>query len=186
MSNRPEEYFVLLCRVLARGQGRSKASLVPGEAAFGLGSSPILLVGESIVHHPAISPGRRLGRVAAIDGNDRTANPQLHSAQRMVVFRIIAPVGKDPSRTQDGRGLLHRRNKIGRILTETLTGHRTDNQLRSRMKDGRQLRPGCVPRCWILPESPLEMNQCMPRFQACGVDCRSVRVIVEDQATSAS
>lgn len=166
-------------------ESRTKPSFVAREAAFGLGPVAILPTRESVMHHPSIPTLRWSRCVAWVDGNRRAADTEFFTTQRVIMFRIIAFVGQNPSRSKVGCRLPHRRREVGRVLTRALSGNRSNNQLRSRVKNSGQLWPSGMRR--RAPATPsLKVYRGMPSLQSRCVDRRSVVNIVSDQATGPS
>ena len=163
-------------------ESRTESPFVARESAFGLGSLAIFLTGEAVVHHSSVPPQRWPRRIAWVDRNRGAADTELFTAQRMVVLRVVAFVGQNPSGPEIGCGLSHRRNESRRVLGRTLSRNDSDNQLASGVKDGGQLWPRSV--CYFTATTPSQkVLRCMPSLQPCGINRRSTVSIVSDQPT---
>lgn len=146
MSQGTDQKFVELIRFAPGSQRGAKSTLVSGEAAFGLGAMTVLAVGKAVMHHPAISAFGRARRVSWIERNHGAANPEFLPAQHVVVFSVVTLVSQQAARTKISGRLSYGGGEVGRVLSRTTRRNSTHNQLRGRMKHGRELRPRGVHR----------------------------------------
>lgn len=185
MSQDADQDFVELVRFAPCGEGGTQSTLVTGEAAFGLGAMTIPPVGKAVVHHPAIAPLGRPESVSRIERDDRAANAEFLAAERVIVLCIATLVAQQPPRSKVRRCLPDGGGEVRRVLAGTSSGDGADDQLRIRVKHGRELWPGRVRRLSATAPT-LEVHRRMSRLQAGRVDRRRAVLIVDDQTASAS
>ena len=175
----------MLSWLAASRESRTEPSFMTGEAAFGLGPLAILLRRKSVIHHPSIPSLGGTRRVSRVYWNHGTADTKFATAQRVVMFRVIAFVCQNPSRPQVDRCLPQCRCKVWRVLARATPGNRSGNQLRGGVKHGGQFGPSSMPRRTTATPS-LKVSRGVPGLQSRGVDRRSVARIIGDQATGSS
>lgn len=175
----------MLSEVVSCGKCRTESSLMAGKATFRLGPVTILSPRKTVIHQLPISSFRRTVGATRIDGNHRAADAKLHTAQGVVMLRVIGFVRQKPSRTQIGRCLPHGRDEIRGVLAWTKTGNGSYDQLRRSVENSGQLGPRRVLRI-TRPELALKVDRDMSCFQAGGVDRRRIAGIIGDQTASPS
>ena len=173
MRKNAQDGLALLRPGAPRCQCRSKPPLVAGEHALGMPALMIQVGGERAPHLAPIGCLRpATAHVAPVERDHRVWDTQLLAAEPVVVLRVIAGIGERRVELQDGSGLAHRRCEVGRVLSRPGAGDRAKDEVRVRMDNSGQLRPGAPPMVRPLRLTPTHpvVEAHVPGFEAGRID----------------
>jgi hypothetical protein len=108
--------------VVSGVQVRRQSALGATKDAFHLPTSPVFLRGKVTLHLAAISATGRDSRSAAVvDRNDRFGNLPVFAAATMMLFGVVGSIAQQATDSCVFGGLLHGRQKAGRIIAGAAT-----------------------------------------------------------------
>jgi hypothetical protein len=143
MGDHPKQTFdpaALWCSAL---QGRSEATLVLGEGAFGVPTPTIQPAGKAGMHGSSVTAGGTdmlVSGSATIHGDDGRADAQFFTGQPMVRFRVVAGVSEEAIDGNVPNRLRHHRHKVDGIIAGTVSGRCRGDQVSGMMCDHGQFR----------------------------------------------
>ena len=170
MSQNSEQAFPFLRRVVSGAQGGAEEPFVATDDALDLPALSVDAFEETPFHlPPVLGLGPAAARVAAIQGNDRAANPQLLAAQPVVAFAVIARVAQQAGQPEVADGLPHGRGELRMVVARATHDIRPGNQMALGVTDQCELGPATTPKA-TLSAAFDEVGACLVTLQAGGVN----------------
>jgi hypothetical protein len=117
--------------------------------------------------------------VARIERDDRVANAEFFPAESVIMFGVVARVSQHGVEAQQPSGLAQRRRELRRVLSRPGAGHRTDDQVRAEVNNGRELGPRATPvrRRLRHPAADAEVETDVVGLESGGIDRRDRRAV---------
>ena len=175
MGEDAKDEFTLLGRRSARSQRGAESALVPAEGALRMPALVVERLRKPLPHFSTVAgawPAASL--VAGIQLDDASSHAEFFTAEPVIVLGIVASIRK---RGIDGKQtgcLPHGRGEVRRVLGGTGPRHRTQDEVRVRVDDCRQLGPGAPPPVLALGLAAADtvVETDVPSFKPGSVDCR--------------
>ena len=183
MRQHAQEAFAGLSVVAGGPYGRPQDALVLADGALHLPTLTVDTPVKPARHLRPVMPRRRPVRPALVDGDDCRSNPQLPSAQGVVVLGVVGGVGQQTVKPQVPCGLTHSLGELGRVVAWPTADHRPRKKVCGAVAHYGQLRP--VLAAFEPSAAGQVVEACLAGLQTCSVD-GGFGALVDQVAASSS